>query len=252
MLYQLPMKKQLLYLFTLFNLGVNAQKLTPIDELSIGMNYSLPEATFSTHSTDEKVISQHTESKAGYSLGIINILRKDDPFQYIFGIELNYLTFDYETNYETTSFNPNDNNWYGLTIQDNLKGSLNSIMISVPFLFRYNLSHTKSKLPFFIDAGFKYDFITVYHSEYEIKYYQYNSKLDVYSKEILEGKTRPYNNRYNINLMFGIGIILKRTSLKLSYTLPYIRLETKILNDFGSGNVKMNYLNFSVNYKLRK
>lgn len=246
------MKKVLLYLFLSTTLVINAQNSIPIDEISIGLNYTIPDVSFSSSGHKDSVISQQAESKIGYSLGIINIFRKAKPIQFIYGVELNYLSFDYETNYETSTFNPADNKNKGYIIQDNLKGTMNSMMVTVPLIFRYNLIHTKQKIPIFIDAGFKYDFITAYYSEYKMNHYQYNALQETYSKETLEDKTRFYNKRYNLNLTFGVGTILKRTSLKLSYTLPAFALSTNILNYYGEGEVKMNYLNFSVNYKLRK
>jgi len=247
------MKKQLLYLFTLSILGVNAQKLTPIDALSIGMNYSLPEATFSTHSTDEKVISQHTESKVGYSLGIMNTLRKTKPFQFIYGVQLNYLSIAYAVDYETTLFNPNDAIFQKhVIIPDYIQGELNSMMITLPLLFRLNLKNTNSKLPIFFDTGIKYDFITAYYTKYIMKQHEFDPNTYSYTKKIVDDNSRFYNKRYNLNLTFGIGTLLKRVALKLSYTYSIFDLETKILNHYGNGNAKMNYLNFSVNYKLRK
>ena len=85
-----------------------------------------------------------------------------------------------------------------------------------------------------------------------MKQHEFDPNTYSYTKKIVDDNSRFYNKRYNLNLTFGVGTTLKRTALKLSYTYSIFDLETKILNHYGNGNAKMNYLNFSVNYKLRK
>jgi len=247
------MKKVFSLIFTFFVLGINAQNRGFIDEFSFGMNYTLPTAQFYKINKKEKIISKSIESKYGFSLGLINVVRKTKPLQFIYGIEMNYLSSKYTVDYETPSFDPNKNKWQEhFIIQDNLIGNLKSVIISIPLLFRLNLINLKNKIPLFFDLGIKYDFLTVYNSSFEMEYYNYNSTDTYYFKEISQGETRVYNKRANLGVNIGIGTSIKQFSVKIAYTLINDALSTKVLKYYGESDIRLNYVNFSINFKLRK